>query len=43
MEKPRQCLWKQPNTYILVFSCAGHDDDDDDNEGDNTDDHDNDS
>ena len=30
MEKPRQCFWKQPNIYIFVFSCAGHDDDDDD-------------
>lgn len=46
MEKPRWCFWKQPNTYIFVFSCAGHDDDDenDDNEGDDdTDKHNNDS
>ena len=45
MEKPRQCFWKQPNTYIFVFSCAGHDDDEnDDDEGDDdTDEHDNDS
>lgn len=47
MEKPRQCFWKQPNTYIFVFSCVGHDDDYDENDDyegdDDTDEHDNDS
>lgn len=48
MEKSRQCFWKQPKTYIFVFSYAGHDDDDDDenddDEGDDdTDEHNNDS